>query len=120
MELASRRTSMKQGDGTESRRGKGSHARCSVSDDIGGVLAFRRIVERPRSSYERLPNTTIQKLDGLCGSWAGRENESVVQPHDRENAMTVKRDRGEPTPEAQLRSYIDRLDPTNQKLIRSV
>ncbi|MFO0965927.1 MAG: hypothetical protein U0793_10135 [Gemmataceae bacterium] len=33
--------------------------------------------------------------------------------------MTVKRD-GKPTPEAQLRSYIDRLDPKNQKLIRSV
>jgi len=34
--------------------------------------------------------------------------------------MTVKRDGTEPTPEAQLRSYIDRLDPKNQKLIRSV
>jgi hypothetical protein len=34
--------------------------------------------------------------------------------------MTVKRDRREPTPEALLRSYIDRLDPKNQKLIRSV
>jgi len=34
--------------------------------------------------------------------------------------MTVKRDRRQPTPEAQLRSYIDRLDPKNQKLIRSV
>src|SRR5262245_18881109 len=34
--------------------------------------------------------------------------------------MTVKRDRREPTPEAQLRSYIDRLDPKYQKLIRSV
>ena len=34
--------------------------------------------------------------------------------------MTVKRDRSEATPEAQLRSYIDRLDPKNQKLIRSV
>jgi hypothetical protein len=34
--------------------------------------------------------------------------------------MTVKRDRTEPTPEAQLRSYIDRLDPKNQKLVRSV
>src|SRR3954453_16381232 len=34
--------------------------------------------------------------------------------------MTVKRDRRESTPEAQLRSYIDRLDPKNQKLIRSV
>jgi hypothetical protein len=34
--------------------------------------------------------------------------------------MTVKRERREPTPEAQLRSYIDRLDPKNQKLIRSV
>ena len=34
--------------------------------------------------------------------------------------MTVKRDRREPTPEAQLRSYIDRLDPKNQKLVRSV
>ena len=32
----------------------------------------------------------------------------------------MKRDRTEPTPEAQLRSYIDRLDPKNQKLIRSV
>ena len=34
--------------------------------------------------------------------------------------MTVKRHRMEPTPEAQLRSYVDRLDPKNQKLIRSV
>jgi hypothetical protein len=34
--------------------------------------------------------------------------------------MTVRRDRREPTPEAQLRSYIGRLDPKNQKLIRSV
>src|SRR5262245_45810381 len=34
--------------------------------------------------------------------------------------MKVKRDRREPTPEAQLRSYINRLDPKNQKLIRSV
>ena len=34
--------------------------------------------------------------------------------------MTVKRDRRGPTPEAQLRSYIDRFDPKNQKLIRSV
>src|SRR5262245_41946499 len=34
--------------------------------------------------------------------------------------MTVKRNTKEPTPEAHLRSYIDRLDPKNQKLIRSV
>lgn len=34
--------------------------------------------------------------------------------------MTVKRDGKEATPEAQLRSYIDRLDPKNQKLVRSV
>ena len=34
--------------------------------------------------------------------------------------MAVKPDRTEPTPEAQLRSYIDRLDPKNQKLFRSV
>jgi hypothetical protein len=34
--------------------------------------------------------------------------------------VTVKRDTKEPTPEAQLRSYIDRLDPRNQKLIRAV
>jgi len=34
--------------------------------------------------------------------------------------MTVKHDKTEPTPEAQLRSYIDRLDPKNQKLFRSV
>src|SRR3954451_13113239 len=34
--------------------------------------------------------------------------------------MTVKRDRRESTPEAQRRSYIDSLDPKNQKLIRSV
>jgi hypothetical protein len=39
---------------------------------------------------------------------------------DREDAMAVKRDRGEPTPEARLRSYLDRLDPKNQKLVRSV
>jgi hypothetical protein len=32
----------------------------------------------------------------------------------------MNRDGREPTPEAQLRSYIDRLDPKNQKLIRSV
>src|SRR3954471_351817 len=34
--------------------------------------------------------------------------------------MTVKRDRRESTPEAQLRSYINRFDPKDQKLIRSV
>src|SRR6476660_10631459 len=34
--------------------------------------------------------------------------------------MTVKPDSKQPTPEAHLRSYIDRLDPKNQKLIRSV
>ena len=34
--------------------------------------------------------------------------------------MAVKPDRTEPTPEAQLRSYIDRLDLKNQKLVRSV
>ena len=34
--------------------------------------------------------------------------------------MTVKRDGTEATPEAQLRSYVDRLEPKNQKLVRSV
>src|SRR3954453_10931435 len=34
--------------------------------------------------------------------------------------MTVKPDRTKRTPEAKLRSYIDRLDPKNQKLFRSV
>ena len=34
--------------------------------------------------------------------------------------MTARRDGKEPTPEAQLGSYIDRLDPKNQKLVRSV
>lgn len=34
--------------------------------------------------------------------------------------MAVKGDKREPTPEAQLRSWIGRLDPGNQKLIRSV
>ena len=34
--------------------------------------------------------------------------------------MTVKRDRREPTPEAQVRSCIARLEPKNQKLFRSV
>ncbi|HEY2292262.1 MAG TPA: hypothetical protein VGM86_16305 [Thermoanaerobaculia bacterium] len=34
--------------------------------------------------------------------------------------MAVKPDSKQPAPEAQLRSYIDRLDPKNQKLIRSV
>lgn len=34
--------------------------------------------------------------------------------------MTAKSDTTEPTPEDQLRSYIDRLDPKNQKLFRSV
>ena len=34
--------------------------------------------------------------------------------------MTVKPDTSEPTPEDQLQSYIDRLDPKNQKLFRSV
>jgi hypothetical protein len=36
------------------------------------------------------------------------------------NVGVVKRDSSEPTPEVQVRSYIDRLDPKNQKLIRSV
>jgi quercetin dioxygenase-like cupin family protein len=34
--------------------------------------------------------------------------------------MTATRDGAEPAPEAQLRSYIDRLDPKNQKLVRAV
>ena len=34
--------------------------------------------------------------------------------------MTVKPDSGKLTPEAQLRSFIDRFDPKDQKLIRSV
>lgn len=34
--------------------------------------------------------------------------------------MTVKLDSKELTPEAQLRSFIDRLDPKDQKLLRSV
>ena len=34
--------------------------------------------------------------------------------------MTVKTDSRKPTPEAQLRSFIDMLDPKHQKLIRSV
>ena len=34
--------------------------------------------------------------------------------------MTVKPDSRKRTPEAQLRAYIDRLDPKNQKLFRSV
>jgi len=34
--------------------------------------------------------------------------------------MTATRDGKEPSPEAQLRSYVGRLDPKNQKLVRSV
>lgn len=34
--------------------------------------------------------------------------------------MAMKRDRREPTPEAQLQASIDRLDPKNRKLFRSV
>jgi hypothetical protein len=34
--------------------------------------------------------------------------------------MTVKPDGTKRTPEAQLRAYIDKLDPKNQKLVRSV
>jgi hypothetical protein len=34
--------------------------------------------------------------------------------------MTMKPDSRERTPEAQLRAYIDKLDPKNQKLFRSV
>lgn len=34
--------------------------------------------------------------------------------------MTAKRDKAEPAHEAQLQSYIDRLDPKSQKLVRSV
>ena len=34
--------------------------------------------------------------------------------------MTVKSDSRKLTPEAQLRAYIDKLDPKNQKLFRSV
>ena len=37
-----------------------------------------------------------------------------------EDAVTVKSDSKKPTPEAQLRSYIDRCDPKDQKLFRSV
>lgn len=34
--------------------------------------------------------------------------------------MTVKREKTEPTPDARLRSWIGRLDPKTQKLVRSV
>jgi len=37
-----------------------------------------------------------------------------------EDAVTVKPDNKKPTPEAQLRSYIDRCDPNDQKLFQSV
>lgn len=37
-----------------------------------------------------------------------------------ENAMTVKPDSRQLTPQSQLRVYIDKLDPKNQKLFRSV
>src|SRR4051794_24103864 len=40
--------------------------------------------------------------------------------HDREGAMTVKPDSKKPTPEAQLRAYIGKLEPKHQKLLRSV
>ena len=40
--------------------------------------------------------------------------------HGREVRMTVKRDRREATPEARLRSCVDRLDPKNQKLVWAV
>ena len=41
-------------------------------------------------------------------------------PFLRENDVAVKPDSGTLTPEAELRSYIDRLDPKNRKLLRSV
>jgi hypothetical protein len=38
----------------------------------------------------------------------------------QEDALAVKSDSSKPTPEAQLRSFINRFDPKDQKLIRSV
>ena len=39
---------------------------------------------------------------------------------NQEDAVTVKPESSQLTPEAQLRSFIDRLDPKDQKLFRSV
>jgi hypothetical protein len=40
--------------------------------------------------------------------------------NDREDAMTMKSDSNKHTPEAHLRSSVERLDPKTQKLMRSV
>ena len=45
---------------------------------------------------------------------------SGTAEHDREDPMTVRPDSKKRTPEAQLRAYINKLDPKNQKLFRSV
>jgi hypothetical protein len=44
----------------------------------------------------------------------------VSSEHDRENAMAVKPESGKQTPEAQVRAFIDKIDPRYQKLFRSV
>jgi hypothetical protein len=51
------------------------------------------------------------------GHGAGR---CETAENDREDAMAVSTDSKTRTPEAQLRSYINRFDPKDQKLIRSV
>jgi len=50
----------------------------------------------------------------------GSDAELPRTENDQEDAVTVKPDSRKRTPEAQLRSFIDRFDPKVQKLIRSV
>src|SRR5215471_20281501 len=45
---------------------------------------------------------------------------SVLHENEQEDAVAVKPDSENPTPEDELRSYIDRSDPKHQKLFRSI
>jgi hypothetical protein len=51
--------------------------------------------------------------------WAFVTSKADLQ-RDREKAMTVKAESSTVTPEAQLRTYIDKLDSKNQKLVRAI
>jgi hypothetical protein len=57
---------------------------------------------------------------GQCVPGEGPGHERETAELEREVAMTGKPDSTKRVPEAQLRAYIDKLDPKNQKLLRAV
>ena len=74
---------------------------------VQSVARFARL--RPWRAAE----LRIRRTDPARSRYGTAEN-------DREDAVTVKRDDTKRTPEAELRSFLDRFDPKARKLVRSV